>query len=260
MPEQLENLITVIDELLGPDGCPWDKEQTPQSLCDYLLEETFELISAIRTADTQDIKEEMGDVFFLLLFIARLYSEKFTLDEVWKKNAEKMIGRHPHVFGQTKLNSQEELFSNWEKIKRQEKSDGKKSEGTFDSLPAALPPLLKAYRINSKAARNGFTWTDDKGVGEKLAEEWAEWNQAVSEGNIAQSEEEFGDYLFTLAEFARRHKIKPNTALDKANHKFLERFKSMENLAFQEGKALKDLDMTEKQRLWKKIKATEKQL
>lgn len=112
MPEQLENLITVIDELLGPDGCPWDKEQTPQSLCDYLLEETFELISAIRTADTQDIKEEMGDVFFLLLFMARLYSEKFTLDEVWKKNADKMIGRHPHVFGQTKLNSQEELFSN----------------------------------------------------------------------------------------------------------------------------------------------------
>jgi len=254
LPEQLKNLIKVIDALLGPDGCPWDKEQTPQTLCDYLLEETFELISAIRTADTQDIKEEMGDVFFLLLFISRLYSEKFTLNDVWKKNTDKMVGRHPHVFGQTKLNSQEELFSNWEKIKKQEKSADKKNEGTFDSLPAALPPLLKAYRINSKAARNGFTGVDGKGAGEKLAEEWAKWGRAVSEGDPVKSEEEFGDYMFTLAEFARVHKIKPNTALDKANHKFLKRFKAMENLALQEGKALKDLDMAEKQRLWDRVK------
>lgn len=252
MSKSQENLLQVIDKLIGPEGCPWDRTQTPQTLCDYLTEETFELIAAIREEDDNEVLEEMGDVFFLLFFISRLYMQSFSLENAWDKAAAKMIGRHPHVFGKTEIKDQEELFANWERIKKQEKDKTQSGTGTFDSLPSALPPLLKAYRINSKAARNNFTWKDISGVEEKLKEEWTEWKEALDSGDPKRMEEEFGDYLFTLAEYARRHKIKPNTALDKTNHKFLRRFREMEKVARDKGESLSGLSMEEKEELWQR--------
>lgn len=249
MSKPLKNLLQVIDELIGPEGCPWDRAQTPQTLCDYLTEETFELIAAIRADDENEVREEMGDVFFLLFFISRLYMQSFSLEDAWDKAAAKMVRRHPHVFEKAKIKDQEELFANWERIKKQEKNQSG-TTGVFASLPAALPPLLKAYRINSKAARNNFTWKDISGVEEKLKEEWAEWKEALDSGDPERMEEELGDYLFTLAEYARRHKIKPNTALDKTNHKFLRRFREMEDMARDKGQSLSGLSMEEKEELW----------
>ncbi|HKK34602.1 MAG TPA: nucleoside triphosphate pyrophosphohydrolase [Desulfomicrobiaceae bacterium] len=255
--ESLRDLRQVIDTLLGPDGCSWDKEQTPRSLCDYLIEECFELVDAIRSENSAEVVEELGDVFFLLLFISRLYKESHgvTLSGVLDENAAKMIRRHPHVFDSVTFADQEELLANWEKIKREEKKEtGSAPKGTFDSLPASLPPLLRAYRINSKAARVGFTWPDNKAQEEKLAEEWQEWLQARAEGDQARMEEEFGDYLFTLTEYGRRNGIKANSSLHGANRKFLGRFERMEQLARSRGMDFQELSMEEMDRLWDECK------
>ncbi|MFP4658477.1 MAG: MazG nucleotide pyrophosphohydrolase domain-containing protein [Desulfonatronovibrionaceae bacterium] len=143
MTPSLNNLLAVIDKLTGPEGCPWDRAQTPQTLCDYLVEEVYELIASIRAEDAAGVEEEMGDVFFLLFFISRLYWGKISLDRVWDKAAAKMVGRHPHVFAEARIKDQEELIATWERIKKNEQGkDG--SSGPFDSLPADLPPLLKA--------------------------------------------------------------------------------------------------------------------
>lgn len=250
----LHKIKEVISTLLGPNGCPWDKEQTPQSLCDYLIEECFELVEAIQENKIEDVKEELGDVFFLLLFIIQLYQDKLSLDEVLNLSAAKMIGRHPHVFGNKKIKDINELLSMWEKIKKQELDKKKQSRSIFDSIPKNLPPLLKAYRINSKAARIGFTWPDNKSQEQKLEEEWKEWLNAKNEQALSKMEEEFGDYLFTLTEYARRHNIKPNTALHRANQKFLLRYKKMEELAKQHNLNLDSLSTEELNQLWEKAK------
>ena len=161
----LARLQGVIDTLLGPEGCPWDRTQTPQSLCDYIIEEAFELVDCIRTDDAPGMAEELGDVLFLLLFVATLARkrEEFTLTSALTTVSAKMIRRHPHVFEDVKVESREQLLKNWERIKRAEKS---RDDGLFSSLPKGLPPLLKAYRIHSKAARSGFTWETDAAMHE----------------------------------------------------------------------------------------------
>ncbi|OEU70850.1 MAG: nucleoside triphosphate pyrophosphohydrolase [Desulfovibrio sp. S3730MH75] len=249
----LEKLRTVISTLLGPDGCPWDKDQTPRSLCDYVIEESFELVEAIRADDSEEAMEELGDVMFLLLFIAELYEKKgsFKLADALDSSSAKMIRRHPHVFADTKVENQEELLKNWEKIKRSEKDASKK---TFDSLPKGLPPLLKAYRINSKAARTGFTFESDEQCVQQLESEWKEWNSALKSGDTAKSEEEFGDYLFALVELGRRKGIKANSALDITNNKFLERFSKMEDIAKEQKKDVSEMELSELNELWNKVK------
>lgn len=255
--ENLHRLRMVITDLLGPEGCPWDRKQTPDTLCDYLVEECFELVHAVRSQEPGDVREELGDLFFLLLFLAELYerSGKFTLSETFSLNADKMIRRHPHVFGNCTVDSQEQVLRNWERIKRQEKTAI--NPGLFDSLPPGLPPLLKAYRIHSKAARAGFTWENDQDVEVQLRMEWDEWLRSRGEGDHAACEEEFGDYLFTLAEYARRQNIKPNAALDKANNKFLRRFRAMERLARERGESLDRMSFARMDDLWNEVKASE---
>ncbi len=250
----IEKIMSVIKRLLGPEGCPWDREQTPDSLCDYLIEETFELVSAIHSQNIPEIVEEMGDVFFLLLFISSLYEKEFTLNEVWMNNSAKMISRHPHVFDGEHFATREDLLRNWEKAKKREKAD--KSLSPFDSIPRNLPPLLLAYRINSKAARTGFTWSDVQAVEKKLKEEWQEFLEARSMNDEKMAEKEFGDYLFTLVEFGRRNRIKANTALSMANSKFLDRVSQMENLALARGLDIWNLDMEEMDALWEEVKST----
>ena len=257
--QAMTELLDVIDALLGPGGCPWDQEQTPLSMCDYLAEEAFELIEGIRSGDTAEAMEELGDVLFIILFIATLYERDgvHTLTDSIKYNAAKMIRRHPHVFGDKKFKNVTELWDNWERTKREEnKTTGRKQ--VFDSLPKGLPPLLKAYRINSKAARNKFTWNSDEAVEAHLKEEWREWQQAMKEKDQEASEREFGDYLFTLVELGRRKGIKANSALDFANQKFLGRFGKMEELAEMRGLVFSEMNLDEMNTLWDEVKGWEK--
>jgi len=262
----LTELFDVIEALLAENGCPWDRKQTPQTMTDYIVEEGFELVEAIR-ADTpefstdetrSEVMEELGDVTFLLLFIATLYNRSghFDFSDSLRYSAAKMIRRHPHVFGDLKLKDQEELLQNWERIKRSEKTEGdEQPKRVYDSLPKGLPPMLKAYRINSKAARTGFTWETDEDQARQLASEWSEWEEAKASGDPARMEEEFGDFLFTLIEYGRRHGLKANTALDTANNKFLRRFNAMEDSARTQGHDIAELTLDEMNALWDKAKS-----
>lgn len=255
----LDIILEVIDALLGPGGCPWDQKQTPESLCDYVIEEGFELVEAIRKGPPghEETKEELGDVLFLLLFISRLHQRagNFTLAQVLESNAAKMVRRHPHVFADTRFESQQELLRNWERIKRAEKPEDGQPARVFGSLPKGLPPLLRAYRMHSKAARVGFTWETDQDMEAQLAGEWREWEQAKASGDSRAMEEEFGDYLFTLVELGRRHGIKANEALDRAAGRFLTRFEAMEDMARDQDLDLADMELAHMNMLWEEAKA-----
>ncbi|WP_022661007.1 nucleoside triphosphate pyrophosphohydrolase [Paucidesulfovibrio longus] len=259
--DSFSRLREIIETLTGPDGCPWDREQTPLSLCDYVVEEAFELVEAVRSGNADEAREELGDVLFLLLFIAHLYERQgeFRIEEAMDENRAKMIRRHPHVFSDTEFKDQAELLRAWERIKRSEKTDVQGTlPGVFDSLPKGLPPLLKSYRIHSKAARAGFTWESDADLERQLESEWAEWREAEASGDAEAMEREFGDYLFTLVELGRRKGIKANAALDFANRKFLSRFGHMERSAKAEGKELADMDLESMNALWDKAKSGER--
>ena len=254
----LDALLDVIERLIGPDGCPWDKEQSPESLADYCIEESCELVAAIRSGKLRDVREELGDLLFLLLFLSRLYAagDSFTLKDALDSSAEKMIRRHPHVFGNTHFDNKEEQRRAWERIKRHEKTDEEGAGGVFDSLPVGLPSLIKAYRIHAKAARVGFTWPEDEDVERQVEAEWLEFLDAGQQGRDAQSRE-LGDLLFTLVELGRRKGIKANEALDHTMLRFLARFAAMEELARARGLDFVALSLDDKDALWDEVKARE---
>ncbi len=257
----LEQLNSVIEALIAPDGCPWDKEQTAQSLADYVIEESHELVEAIRFGTNKDVCEELGDVAFLLLFIAKLYENKgdFSLNTALAMNAEKMIRRHPHVFADTTFENLDEQLKAWEAIKRSEKNtDEKTPAGIFDSLPKSLPSLIKAYRIHSKAARVNFTWPEEQDVEQQVEAEWLEWIDVAQGQDKEAQTHELGDMLFTLVELGRRKGIKASEALDYTNHRFLQRFAAMEALARQRNLDFANLDLDAKDSLWDEVKAAEK--
>lgn len=255
----LAQLQDVVDELVGPNGCPWDKEQTPLTLCDYLAEETFELIDAVRRGHVGDVREEMGDVLFLIVFIARLYGEEFSFGQVLRESAEKMIRRHPHVFAGKDCANREQLLQTWETIKKAEKTEkAEKRKGVFASLPDSLPPLLKAYRIHAKAARADFTWDSDADVEQQFEAEWLEYLETAASGDGDATERELGDLIFTLVELGRRKGVKANAALHKTTLRFLSRFSYMEEKAEESGREFASLDMEEKNRLWEEAKTREK--
>ena len=256
----LQTMRAVIEALLAPNGCPWDKEQTPLSLCDYVLEEAHELVDAIRHGKADDAREELGDVLFLLAFIATLYAKQgdFTLDEAIAANADKMIRRHPHVFAGTVFDSREEQLADWERIKRSEKADDNGTPaGVYSSLPKNLPPLLKAYRIHSKAARAGFTWDSDEDVEQQVEAEWLELLDAFQGKDKTAQEHELGDLIFTLVELGRRKGIKASAALDFSTQRFLRRFARMEDLARAGGQDFSAVGMEEKNALWDQAKQEE---
>jgi ATP diphosphatase len=248
----LEAIMDVLDALIGPEGCPWDKEQTPASLCDYVVEETFELTEAIREGDIPGMREELGDVLFLLCFLIRLFECDGSIEyrEIVGELASKMIRRHPHVFETATNLNRAEIWSNWEKIKKREK----KSYSVLGGIPKGLPPLLKAYRIHAKAARAGFTWRDTDQVLGQLREEWKEFDQAAAAGDTAAQKEEFGDYLFTLVEYGRRSGIKCEEALEAANAKFIRRFAALEKKLGKDGRDLQGIPQSELDALWKECK------
>lgn len=257
--QALERLQAMLDKLLGPEGCPWDKEQTAESLCSYALEEMYELVDALRNGTVGDQREELGDVLFILLFMAWLREREgaFSLSDVLEENRGKMIGRHPHVFGEARVANKDELVAAWEEIKKAEKARKESKPGVFGSLPVALPSLLKAYRIHSKSSSNNFTWDTDEDAEMQVEAEWLEFIDAKESGDKEAMEHELGDLIFTIVELGRRNGLKAEVALDKANTRFLRRFAGMEALAAARGLDFSALDQAAKDALWDEVKAKE---
>ena len=281
----LDGAFSLIDALLGPEGCSWDREQTPDSLCEYLAEETFELIDAIRGKSPADVREEMGDVLFILFHLCHLYRKNFSLGDILQENVAKMTRRHPHVFAGAVCENREDLLNTWDAVKKREREErdlekqsredqklvdrgepgespseghGEKGKGIFASLPRSLPPMLKSYNIHSRAARAGFTWDCDEDVEMQAEAEWLELVDTLRGEDTALQEHELGDILFTLVELGRRKGIRANAALDKTALRFLHRFEYMEKKAAQQGLEFTSLDMDTKNTLWDEAKEQEK--
>jgi ATP diphosphatase len=255
-------ILNVLDRLLGPGGCPWDREQTSHSLCEYLVEEVYEFVEAVRAGNPEEIRDELGDVSFLLMFMAQLLRRELGIDlqRAWEASASKMKRRHPHVFGDQSVSSRDELMQTWERIKDSERNPqagARKHTRKMASLPQSLPPLPKAYRIHAKAEKSGFTWNSDSDQARALRKEWREWEEVRQSGDHSRKEEEFGDLLFSLVEQGRREGIKANAALHRANQKFLRRFEQALALAEERGMDWDSLDMAEKDRLWDEVKSGE---
>ncbi|PYZ91552.1 nucleoside triphosphate pyrophosphohydrolase [Salipaludibacillus keqinensis] len=256
-------LRQVIKVLRGPNGCPWDKKQTHESLKRYLVEETYELLEAIDEEDDEHLVEELGDVLLQVLLHAQIGEDNgyFNMEDVIERITEKMVRRHPHVFGDTTADSTEEVLSNWEDIKKQEKIDaGRNDEGNFsilDGIPASLPNLLKAYKLQKKAAKVGFDWGEEAPMWKKLEEELAEWVHEIKEGSYKAAVEEFGDVLFAFVNLARFHKIDPEEALRQTNGKFSRRFRFIEQEIDKQGEVLDEQSLEQLDALWEKAKQQE---
>lgn len=253
----LEELIAVIKKLTAEDGCPWDREQTPETLADYFIEESHELVAAIRFGSDAEVMGELGDLAFLMLFIAQLYEKKgsFTLAQALENSRAKMIRRHPHVFGDAQFENRDAQLAAWEAIKRAEHAEEREKSGIFASLPKSLPPLVRAYRLHSKAARVGFTWPTDEEVEQQVEAEWLEMLDAIQSEDGKAEKHELGDMFFSLVELGRRKNIKANEALDLACERFLRRFERMEEIARENGQDFPALTLDEKDELWNQAKS-----
>ena len=244
-----EKLVNIMDELR--EKCPWDKKQTIHTLRSMTIEETYELADAILEEDWQNIKEELGDLLLHLVFYARIGKEqsKFKLKEVIETLCDKLIVRHPHIYGDVKVKDEEDVKRNWEAIKI---SEGKKS--VMDGVPVSLPAVVKAIRIQEKAKQVGFEWHNKEDVWKKVEEEITELKEVIVQENKKKREEEFGDVLFSLINYARFLQIDTEAALEKVNKKFITRFVKMEEAAAEESKNLAGMTLDEMDILWNRIK------
>jgi MazG family protein len=233
------------------EKCPWDRKQTIHTLRSMTIEEMYELIDAIDSNNWQGIKEELGDVLLHIVFYATIATEQkqFTLQDLIEGICAKLIQRHPHIYGEVKVNDEEDVKKNWEKIKIKE---GKKS--ALSGVPATLPAITKATRIQEKAKQTGFEWNNKEEVYAKIDEELQEMHEAVVSGNQQHIEEEFGDVLFSMINYARFLKIDADAALEKTNKKFIKRFTAMEQKAAEQKKELTDMSLAEMDALWNEIK------
>lgn len=250
----IESLRELVQTLRNK--CPWDKKQTPETLIVYLLEESYELLDAITSGKTGHIMEELGDVLFQVLFLAHLFEEKkwFSLEDATEKIMEKMIRRHPHVFGDEKAETSEKVIENWAAIKATEKKSEGNAVSLIDSVPAGLPAIHRAYMISDKVGRAGFDWDDLPGVMKKVEEEWNELCEAIASGNKNHIALEFGDLLFTMTNVARFAGIHPETALFASVKKFETRYRHMEQSLYEAETLLSSLTPEEKDRLWERAK------
>ncbi len=244
-----KRLVQIMDELR--EKCPWDKKQTIQTLRQLTIEETYELADAITTEDWQGIKEELGDLLLHIIFYAKIGAEKkeFTLSEVIESVCEKLIVRHPHIYSDVKVNNEEDVKQNWEKIKLKE---GKKS--VLGGVPKSLPSMVKAMRLQEKSKQVGFEWDNTSQVWDKVNEELGELNEAVLSGDQNHIEDEMGDVFFSLVNLARFLQVDAENALERTNKKFIDRFTKMEKEALKDGKYLYDLSLEEMDGLWNRIK------
>ena len=251
---QFERLVKIMDELR--EQCPWDRKQTIQTLRQLTLEETYELADAITDKDWSSIREELGDLLLHILFYAKIGTEQqaFTLEEVIRGICEKLIARHPHIYGDVKVKDDEEVKKNWESLKIME---GKKS--VLSGVPKTLPATVKAMRLQEKAKQVGFEWDHREQVWEKVKEEMEELQEAVASADKTKIEEEYGDLVFSLINYARFLQIDAENALELTNKKFISRFNQMEATALQEGRDLTAMSLEEMDAIWNKIKQQKRQ-
>ncbi len=250
----LDDLFRLVKTLRGENGCPWDKKQTPGSVGIYLIEEVFELVDAIESGNSEQIREELGDVLFHIVFMATMFEERqeFDLSQVARSITDKMIRRHPHVFGETEISSSAEVVQNWHKIKLNEKQDNKK-QSLLDSVPAKLPALMRAYRISDRVAKSGFeiaetdeNLKDPSAVADKLP-------AALGNHDSRLASRQFGDLIFSLINIARLAEIHPESALAGTVKIFEARFKKMEGLLAEGKRELDEISLEEKKRMWQRV-------
>lgn len=250
--DSFRRLVEIMSRLRSEDGCPWDRAQTHQSIAHNLIEEAYELYDAIMKADDDAMKEELGDLLLQVVFHSQMASERnaFDIDQVCSAIVEKLIRRHPHVFGSARADTPQEVLSQWEELKKWEYKGGH----PLDRIPAAMPALLYALNLQKKAARLGFDWEDEQGVLEKLEEELGELRESIDAGDRQKIEEELGDMLFSLVNLARHLNVDPEAALKKMSYKFRDRVKYVEKLAERQGQKLADMTIDEIDELWEKAK------
>lgn len=247
--KSIDRLLQIMNELRAQ--CPWDQKQTIATLRPLTIEETYELCDAILKNDWDGLKEEIGDVLLHLVFYSKIAAEenKFNFGDVIEAVCNKLVYRHPHIYSNVKVENEQEVKENWEKLKQKEH---KKS--ILSGVPEALPALVKAIRIQEKSKQVGFEWDTVQQVQAKVDEELQELKEAVEEGDQNHIEEEFGDVLFSLVNLARFLKVDPELALERTNRKFIDRFNKMENIAKDSGKTLLDMNLEEMDALWNKVK------
>jgi len=257
--DKFARLTAIMRRLRAPGGCPWDAEQTHESLKRYLLEESYEVIEAIDTKDPEHLKEELGDLMLQPVFHAAIAEEKgeFTMDEVLDTICAKLIHRHPHVFGDQVVKTAEEQVENWERIKKQEKGEERKS--ALSGVPPHLPALLKAQKITEKAARVGFDWEHVDQVFAKVLEELHEFEETMAAGDETRMEAELGDLLFAIVNLGRFLSLNPEEALRKTIERFSRRFAHIEETLQTRGVHLSEASLEEMESLWEEAKAMEKE-
>ena len=267
--EWFEKLVAVQARLRAPKGCPWDREQTHQTLRTYLLEEAYEVLEALDTGNDAKFAEEMGDLLLQIVFHSQIASEegRFTVAEVIREIHDKMIRRHPHVFGETHAKDSKEVLRNWEQIKAEERrankgeaaggEGAKEAASLLDGVSRALPATLEGFQLTRKASRIGFDWENADGVIDKMREETAELEIALNDKDQQKIEEEMGDFLFAAVNLARFVHVDPEIALKKANAKFSRRFRAMEMRARESGREFRDLPREEMEALWDAAKGAE---
>ena len=255
----IEKLRDLMARLRGDGGCPWDREQTLPSLVPFIIEEAYEVVSAIDSKDPAHIKEELGDLLFQIIFSSRIMEEagKFDLADVIDASHEKMVRRHPHVFGEAKAETSEEVLKHWAEIKKEEKKAAK-PEGYLSGIPEEMPALLRAHKVSQKASKVGFDWKEVEEVLVKLEEELDEFKEGVRKQNAEGMEEELGDLLFTIVNVSRFLEVNPEGALRKRIGKFINRFHHIESTVTGKGLDLSAVPLDEMERLWQEAKALEK--
>ena len=251
---QFERLLNIMDDLR--EKCPWDKKQTIESLRHLTIEETYELCDAIINDDLQELKGEIGDLMLHMVFYSKIASERnaFDIEDVLRNVCDKLIHRHPHVYGDVKAETEEEVKANWEKLKLEEGSQTSEKKSVLKGVPKSMPSLVKAVRIQDKVKGVGFDWDNKEQVWEKVQEEIDEFKSEVEAANHQNMEQEFGDLMFSLVNYARFIGINPEDALEKTNKKFVNRFKKMESAINKEGKELNAMNLNEMNQYWEAAK------
>jgi MazG family protein len=254
--ESFARLVEIMARLRGPGGCPWDREQTPESLRPYLLEEVYEVLEAIDGGDADAVRDELGDLLLQVVFQSQLAAEagRFTVDDVARAISEKLVRRHPHVFGDVQVRDADEVMRNWKRIKAEERRSKGEDGDVLAGVPAALPALLRAEQLGEKAGHVGLDWPDAAGVLVKIHEEQRELEAAMAAGDRPAIERELGDVLLALASLARHLGISSEMALRAANDRFAERVRRMEADARARGVSLAELGPDELDRLWQAAK------
>ena len=250
--EAFADLTKIIAKLRAPDGCPWDREQTHESLKPFIVEESYEVMDAIDRGKPADLKEELGDLLLQIMLQSEISREEgeFDIADVVTGLSGKMVNRHPHVFGNTPVDGADEVLVNWEKIKKEEK----KGSGLFDGLPLHLPGLLKAARMGEKAGRVGFDWPEAVSVRDKVREELEELDEAVASGDRAAMEHELGDLLFSVAQWGRHLGQFPEEAIQACCTRFTNRFEGVEEIIHDSGREIADCTLQELEEAWQEVK------